>query len=304
VDARLGAAAGTRDDAEQRLVTIRDRARARALFDVWLEAAAALAHVRWAAGRTDGLLDATDEPVWTVSAKGLWVWATDLAPARVAALTAAGRVDEAARFVAAFARGLRGRDAPAPRAALATCRALLAQARLGPARATASAFARAAAAWDKVPRPYDSLLARERQALCLIEIDHTPAGLHLLTTAFRGFAELGARTDADRLAVALATHGARPRRSWRGGRRGRRGYGGELSPRELEVVRLVVAGHTNREIAAALSRSPHTVSKQLRAAMRKLGVNSRTTLAVTAALTAAPSDSPDATASRSSSSSS
>jgi hypothetical protein len=223
VDARLGAAAGTRDDAELRLATIRDRARAQALLDLWLEAAAALAHVRWATGRMDGLLDATDEPVWTLSAKGIWVWATDLAPARVAALTAAGRVDEAARFVAAFARGLRGRDAPAPRAALATCRALLAQARLGPTRATASAFARAAAAWDKLPRPYDALLARERQALCLIEIDHAPTGLHLLTTAFRGFADLGARTDADRVAVALATHGARPSRSWRNGWRARRG---------------------------------------------------------------------------------
>jgi hypothetical protein len=226
VDARLSAAAGTRDDAEQRLASVRDRARARALLDVWLEATAALAHVRWAAGRVDGLLDATDEPVWTVSAKGIWMWATDLAPARVAALTAAGRLDEAARFVAAFARGLRGRDAPAPRAALATCRALLAAARLGPARATASAFARAAAAWDKLPRPYDSFLARERQALCLIEINHTAAGLHLLTTAFRGFAELGARTDADRVAVSLAAHGAQPRHSRWSGRRGRRGYGG------------------------------------------------------------------------------
>jgi len=283
VDARLGAAAGTRDDAEETLAAIRDRARAQALLDVWLEAAAALAHVRWAAGRVDGLLEATDEPVWTVSAKGIWVWATDLAPARVAALTAAGRVDEAARFVAAFARGLRGRDAPAPRAALATCRALLAAERLGPTRATASAFTRAAAAWDKLPRPYDSFLARERQALCLIEINQTPAALQLLTTAFRGFAELGARTDADRVAVSLAAHGARPRRSWRSGRRGRRDSGGELSPRELEVVRLVVAGHTNREIAAALSRSPYTVGKQLHAAMRKLGVNSRTTLAVAAA---------------------
>ncbi len=217
VDARLAAATGTCDDAEQRLAAVRDLARARALLDVWLEAAAALAHVRWAAGRVDGLLDATDEPVWTVSAKGIWVWATDLAPARVAALTAAGRVDEAARFVAAFARGLRGRDAPAPRAALATCRALLTAARLGPARATASAFGRAAAAWDKLPRPYDALLARERQALCLVEIDHAPAGSHLLTTVFRGFADLGARTDIDRVAVSLAAHGAPPRRSWRSG---------------------------------------------------------------------------------------
>jgi len=64
---------------------------------------------------------------------------------------------------------------------------------------------------------------------------------------------------------------------WRGGRKG---YGDRLSPRELEVVRLVVAGRTNREISRILAKSPATVDQQLRSAMRKIDVTSRTALAV------------------------
>jgi DNA-binding CsgD family transcriptional regulator len=45
-------------------------------------------------------------------------------------------------------------------------------------------------------------------------------------------------------------------------------------------VRLVVAGKTNREISALLSKSPATVDQQLRSAMRKVGVTTRTALAV------------------------
>ena len=68
--------------------------------------------------------------------------------------------------------------------------------------------------------------------------------------------------------------------AWRGWQGGRRGYGDQLSPRKLEVVRLVVAGHTNREIAHTLCRSLKTVQMQLKSATRKLGVSSRTALAV------------------------
>jgi DNA-binding NarL/FixJ family response regulator len=56
-----------------------------------------------------------------------------------------------------------------------------------------------------------------------------------------------------------------------------------LSPRELDVVRLVATGQTNRQIAARMHRSPATVATQLQSAMRKLGVSSRTALAVRAA---------------------
>lgn len=48
---------------------------------------------------------------------------------------------------------------------------------------------------------------------------------------------------------------------------------GTLSPRELEVVRLLATGQTVSEIAARLNRSTKTVSTQKVTAMRKLGVS-------------------------------
>ncbi|MCX5338837.1 response regulator transcription factor [Streptomyces atratus] len=53
-----------------------------------------------------------------------------------------------------------------------------------------------------------------------------------------------------------------------------------MSPRELDVVRLLVGGRTNREIAGVLILSPKTVARHVEAAMRKLEVSSRTALAV------------------------
>ena len=81
--------------------------------------------------------------------------------------------------------------------------------------------------------------------------------------------------DADR-ARALREQGVEVDRVWRGGRRG---YGRELSPRELEVARMVAQGLTNRQVAEALFLSPRTVERHLGAAMRKLGITGRSTLA-------------------------
>ncbi|MEV5502032.1 LuxR C-terminal-related transcriptional regulator [Nonomuraea fuscirosea] len=69
-----------------------------------------------------------------------------------------------------------------------------------------------------------------------------------------------------------------------GGSRGGAARGGPglgwaaLTPSELRVVRLVAQGMTNRETAAALFLSPHTVDTHLRHAFAKLGVNSRVEL--------------------------
>lgn len=48
-----------------------------------------------------------------------------------------------------------------------------------------------------------------------------------------------------------------------------------LSEREVEVLRMVAGGQTNREIAACLGISPHTVKEHTRALYRKLEVKNR-----------------------------
>jgi len=51
---------------------------------------------------------------------------------------------------------------------------------------------------------------------------------------------------------------------------------GELTARELDVLRLIAAGYTNREIASALSISVRTVTSHASAIFNRLGVGSRT----------------------------
>jgi DNA-binding NarL/FixJ family response regulator len=271
----LSAAAGAREQAVRELRQVVDEAGRLGAVEYVIEPAAALARLHLAEDDVSQALKVTDEPADIVARKKTWIWATDLAPARVAALAAAGRPGEAAALTAALARGLRGRDVPAPRAGLALCRATVAEDQRQHVRA-AALFARAADAWQALPRPYDALLARERQARCLLAAGRQPAGLALLSDVLAGLARLGAAGDAERVAGCLREHGAAPWRGWRGGRRG---YGSELSPRELEVVRLVADGRTSREIGHALHRSPKTVDMQVKSAMRKLGVTSRTALA-------------------------
>ena len=48
-----------------------------------------------------------------------------------------------------------------------------------------------------------------------------------------------------------------------------------LSKREREVLALIASGRTNREIAAALYLSPHTVKEHASSLYRKLGVKNR-----------------------------
>ena len=49
-----------------------------------------------------------------------------------------------------------------------------------------------------------------------------------------------------------------------------------LSEREREVLVLLAAGHTNREIAERLYLSPHTIKEHTSSLYRKLGVKNRT----------------------------
>lgn len=55
-----------------------------------------------------------------------------------------------------------------------------------------------------------------------------------------------------------------------------------LSPRELEVLHLIVAGKTNREIARDLLLGLSTVKDHVQRIISKLGVSDRTQAAVRA----------------------
>jgi DNA-binding CsgD family transcriptional regulator len=65
---------------------------------------------------------------------------------------------------------------------------------------------------------------------------------------------------------------------------GRRPGNAQLTATELEVARLAAAGRANKEIAAALFMSVHTVEAHLSRTYRKLGVRSRTQLSQHAAI--------------------
>ncbi|MBS0017041.1 MAG: response regulator transcription factor [Arthrospira sp. SH-MAG29] len=57
---------------------------------------------------------------------------------------------------------------------------------------------------------------------------------------------------------------------------------GTLSPRELEVLKLMVEGKSNPEIAEALYLSPNTIKTHVRGIMNKLAVDDRVMVAVVA----------------------
>ncbi|MYR61770.1 LuxR family transcriptional regulator, partial [Streptomyces sp. SID625] len=85
------------------------------------------------------------------------------------------------------------------------------------------------------------------------------------------YRELGARWDVARCQRLLRRHDIVSTH-----RRGRLGYGDQLSPREHEVARLVVQGRSNRDIAESLVLSVRTVEHHVARVMRKLNVGSRT----------------------------
>jgi DNA-binding CsgD family transcriptional regulator len=118
---------------------------------------------------------------------------------------------------------------------------------------------RARQIWQELEAPYE--LARTRVLIgtaCRQLGDEESYSLEL-DAARRIFEGLGAKADLaalDSMTGPPATHG--------------------LSPRELEVLRLLATGKSNRDIAAALVISEHTVARHVQNIFTKLSVGSRT----------------------------
>ncbi|WP_377271703.1 ATP-binding protein [Peterkaempfera sp. SMS 1(5)a] len=282
----LAAARGDHPQAQERVRAAIAVGRPRGPADGSRDPSAVLARLAIAAGRPGEALAATDAAWRLVEAKGLWLWAAEITPLRVRALLEDGRAEEAARTAEAFTAGTRGLDAPVAAAARRLTAALLArvgadltggEVTAGDLIAAAGLFEEAGAAWAALPRPYDALLAREEAAGCRLAAGERDRAVDMLREVFGELIALGATGDADRVRRALADEGVRV-----GARVGRPGYGDRFSPRELEVVRLLVEGRTSAQIARVLGLSPRTVEKHVHSAMRKREAPSRTALAVAA----------------------
>jgi DNA-binding CsgD family transcriptional regulator len=275
--ALLELVSGDRNRARAELSAVLEDLVRRGVTDGEFAPAAALAHLDLADGQLESALAVTAAGMDTVVRKRMWRFAGSLVVVRIGALVQAGRLAEAESLVRRLAAEVPAEaDAPAAHAALALAHGIVADARADHDQA-ATRFAEAAHRYAEVPRPYQELLALERHCRAQLGAGHADCALGRLEDVQRRLRELGAGWDADRVARLLRAHGVEVARTWRGGRRG---YGDQLSPREDQVARLVAQGLTNRQVAEQLFLSPRTVDRHLSGAMRKLGVTSRTALAI------------------------
>jgi len=136
-------------------------------------------------------------------------------------------------------------------------------------------------AYRRSPRRFDHAYAAEQAATALANSGRVEEAVSYFAEAMDLYAHIGALRDEARLAAVMREHGLR--RGARGARRRPSSGWDSLTPSEIEVVRLVVEGLSNPAIAKRLFISRHTVESHLRHVFAKLGVSSRTELAVEAA---------------------
>ncbi|MET9932857.1 MULTISPECIES: LuxR C-terminal-related transcriptional regulator [unclassified Streptomyces] len=235
--------------------------------------AAAAARVHLEAGRPGRACEAVEEVLHRLERTGGWVWAGEVLPVAVEALHGSGQTARAHRIVADFAAGTADGDAPAARAALTVCRALLAEAGGRPDEAV-GLLADAEARWRLLGRPFDAARAAEARGRCLLGL-RGEAAADEVREVVEVYRRLDARWDVARCRRLLRRHDIVTTH-----RRGRLGYGDQLSPREQEVARLVVQGRANRDIAESLVLSTRTVEHHVARIMRKLNAASRTDIAL------------------------
>jgi DNA-binding CsgD family transcriptional regulator len=182
------------------------------------------------------------------------------------ALIAVGELDEASEVIATWEKRARALDRAWALAILARCRALLLAAR-GDLEGAFASFERALAEHARSTDPFHH--ARTLLALGRTQRRAKQRGDARVTLeqALAIFEQLGAPLWAEKARAELRRIGGRaPSR-------------GELTEAERRIAGLVAEGRTNREVAAALFVTEHTVEGALTRTYRKLGVRSRAELA-------------------------
>jgi len=182
------------------------------------------------------------------------------------ALVAVGELDEADEVLTTWQERAERLDRAWALAILARGRALLLAAR-GDLEGAFVSFERALDEHARSTDPFNharTLLALGRTQR---RAKRRGAARATLEDALARFERLGAALWAAQARAELARIGGRARSR------------GQLTEAESRIAQLVAGGRTNREVAAALFLSEHTVEGALTRAYRKLGVRSRTELA-------------------------
>jgi ATP/maltotriose-dependent transcriptional regulator MalT len=187
------------------------------------------------------------------------------------ALVRLGRLEEAEDVLAPLEDIAARRNRHSSLAGAARVRGLL-QAARGRTSQADSAFQLAFAHAECVEMPFERAVLADSYGRFLRRTGARKHADEQLQSAHETFVRLGARPFVEGVERELAACGLTPARRTAAGNL-------ELTPQELAVAKLVAAGNSNREVAAALVISTKTVGYHLGHVFTKLGISSRTQLA-------------------------
>lgn len=131
----------------------------------------------------------------------------------------------------------------------------------GDPRAALASLQQAFELWQRIDAPYEAARTRVLKGQAYQALGDEEAGRLELDAARAVFNRLGASPQLARLAALIGPGGAAPAHS--------------LSERELQVLRLLATGKTNRTIATELFLSTRTIDRHVSNIYMKIGVSSR-----------------------------
>ena len=230
----------------------------RSASDFGLEPQPGLALLRVAQGRSDAAASAIRRIASTTVDR---LKRMSLLPAYIEIMLAAGEVRDARNACRELEDIARSFDTEVPVAIAAQARGAVDLAE-GDAQAALGSLRRAFEVWQRIEAPYASARVRVLIGLaCRALSDEDSAGLEI-DAAKSVFERLGAAPDLARIELLMKGAPA--------------GDTHRLTPRELQVLRLVAAGKTNAAVATELFLSERTIERHLSNIFTKLDLSTRT----------------------------